>query len=232
VGYYFFDPPAETPLYSFNVAQGIPTDAYGNVFCDAQNDAYLDTKGRLHTFYWLRDESTGGDTRNRHAVISEGEILYDEEFSLNVGSYAALIQDTQERFYIIGSNGVVAQASNEEGTEFQQPISLDFQGYNVDYSGISLAAPRCGVPLNSFVDGVYPSDGNTYVYFRLRLTDDEPVTDIHQERALQLTLKRHPATPRLMLFNHSLWVTCNGALYSVRGEKSIHKQFLIRTDEK
>jgi len=158
------------------VREEAPTPAFPFVQCSsAQGDAYTDTRGRLHVLYWLRGPSTKDYQRTRHAIIDRGRVVKDVELPVDTGHYSRIIQDATGRFYILsageGSSTLeVYPAVSEDGTALGPPIRLDLHGHRVTYFGLAVAAPRCGVPLADYVDGVFPSGaGASWVYFRVRL---------------------------------------------------------------
>ena len=58
-----------------------------------------------------------------------------------------------------------------DGLQLGDPTELDLGTEQVRYSGMAIAVPRAGVPLDDILDGVFPSGrfGERWVYFRLRL---------------------------------------------------------------
>lgn len=159
------------------VREETPTPSFPLVECNnAQGDTYLDTRGRLHILYTLRGASTHDYQKTRHAVLTGSTILKDVELPFEYGHYSRIIQDAGGRFYVFsaaegGSELLVYPALSEDGTALGAPTRLDLQGNKVTYFGLALAAPRCGVPLANFVDGVFPSgQGEKLVYFRVRLS--------------------------------------------------------------
>jgi hypothetical protein len=134
-------------------------------------DAYLDTKGNMHILYWVRGPSTNGIEEKRHRLISSnGELLYNGNVPEEAGEFCRLFQDAQERFYLLGSAGLVYPAGKHGGS-LGEPIALDLSDYPVEYSGFGISVPRTGTPLSTILDVVFPS-GNwrKWVYFRLHLS--------------------------------------------------------------
>ncbi len=72
-----------------------------------------------------------------------------------------LLQGPDGRLYIVAW---------PDGLQLGPPTKLPLPGYRIVYSGPAIGAPRGGVPLADYVDGVFPSgEGEKWVYFRLRL---------------------------------------------------------------
>ncbi len=158
------------PLQEVAFVEESPTERFPDVQCNAQNDAYVDTKGHMHILYTLKGERTNGAWQVRHIIFSqEGETLYDEQLPPEAGQFCRIFQDSRERFYILGSAGVLYPAG-DDGITLGQPIELDLGGHQVEYSGFGLAVPRTGTPLSDVMDVVFPTDnGKAWVYFRLVL---------------------------------------------------------------
>jgi hypothetical protein len=146
----------------------IPTDQYPNPFLNAQIDAYLDTKDRMHILYTRRGATTGGRDQYRHRIVSaSGAVLFDGEIPKNAGSLCRIFQDRSGRFYLLGSLGFL-YPMGQEGMSLGDPIKLDFGGHKVEYSGFALSVPRTGTPLRDVMDVVFPSDnGRSWLYFQL-----------------------------------------------------------------
>lgn len=166
-GYWHTDDIAQ-PLQGMAFVEEPPTEQFPNVECRAQNDAYMDTIGRMHILYIRRGASTGGEWQSRHMVLSqEGETLYDGRLPNEAGYYCRIFQDSRRRFYILGSAGVLYPVA-DDGVTLGEPISLDLGGHKVEYSGYGLSVPRTGTPLSDVMDVVFPSDnGKAWIYFRL-----------------------------------------------------------------
>lgn len=158
------------PLKELLIAEAPPTPQYPDATCDGQLDAYTDTRNRTHILYIYRGSASGGRTIVHHAIVQDGHVIKDVELPVSGGNFWRIIQDTQSRFYLIGSNGLVFPATSEDGSVLGEPVALDLKGHPVEYSGIAITAPRCGVPLADYVDAVYPSGHEKeWVYFRLAL---------------------------------------------------------------
>ena len=152
-------------------AEEIPTDQYPYPILNAQTDAYLDTKYRMHILYTKKGATTGGKDQYRHRIVSSsGTILFDEELPKDSGSfkgYFRIFQDRLGRFYLMSQSGLL-YLMDQEGENVGNPIKLDLGGHQVEYSGYYLSVPRTGTPLNDVMDVAYPSDnGRSWLYFRL-----------------------------------------------------------------
>lgn len=161
-------------IRELSYAEELPTDQYPNPTLNAQTDAYLDTKDRMHILYLRNGATTGGKGQYRHRIVSaSGNILFDEEIRKDVGSLNAgtqvhrIFQDRLERFYLLGSSGRL-YPMDQEGRSLGDPLKLDLRGYEVEYSGFGLSVPRTGTPLSNVVDVVFPSNnGRSWLYFQL-----------------------------------------------------------------
>ncbi len=155
-------------IQELSFAEEIPTDRYPNPWLNAQTDAYLDTKDRMHILYTRRGATTGGKDQYRHRIVSaSGTILFDEELPKEAGSLNRIFQDSQERFYLLGQSGLL-YPMDQEGKHLGDPIKLDLGGHQVEYSGYYLSVPRTGTPLSDIMDVVFPSDnGKGWLYFQL-----------------------------------------------------------------
>jgi hypothetical protein len=149
-------------------AEEAPTDLYPNPWLNAQTDAYLDTKDRMHILYTRRGATTGGKDQYRHRIVSSsGAVLFDEELPRDAGGLSRIFQDKSERFYLLSQTGFLFPMDGE-GQRLGEPIRLDLQGHKVEYSGFYLSVPRTGTPLSDVMDVVYPSDnGSSWIYFQL-----------------------------------------------------------------
>ena len=141
------------------------------LYCSALGDAYVDTRGRMHILYKYQCDETQDQRTYRHAVVAEGRVVKDVEHAREIGELQRIIQDTKGRFYVISSRAkAIYPALCEDGTILGEPVPLDLGSYEAEYSGISLAVPRCGVRLADYVDCVFPSGGyKQWVYCRIRL---------------------------------------------------------------
>lgn len=161
------------PLQELLVREEKPSAQFPDPYCDAQTDAYVDTKGRLHILYWRSGQNTEGRTETRHAMLENGKLIQDVPLPPDAGHYCRITQDARGRFCLITADAdklVVYRAATEDGLAWGPPVQLALKGYTLTYSGIALAAPRCGTPLSNTIDGVFPAGKeNQWVYFRLRL---------------------------------------------------------------
>jgi hypothetical protein len=153
----------------------VPTGRFPDVFCDAQPDAFRDSRGRLHVLYWLRGPSTAASEQLRHAVVQSGELVADVMVAAGSGVYCRITEDGTGRLFLIRSDAkrspiMVYPTTSEDGTQLGRPTVLDLRGPRIVYSGLSIAAPRMGVPTGDLVDGAFPSaEKGTYYYVQLRL---------------------------------------------------------------
>ncbi len=149
-------------------AEEIPTDQYPEPYLNAQTDAYLDSKDRMHILYTRRGATTGGKDQYRHRIVaSSGTILFDGEIPKEAGSLTRIFQDSHERFYLLSQSGLL-YPMEQEGQSLGTPIKLDLGGHKVEYSGFALSVPRTGTPLSDMMDVVFPSDnGRSWFYFQL-----------------------------------------------------------------
>ncbi len=152
-------------LLSFT--EEVPTDQYPNPWLKL-HEAYLDTKDRMHIIYSKSGATTGGRLQVRHRIVSaSGTTLLDENLPIEAGQYCRIFQDSQERFYLLGSSGLL-YPMDQEGQSLGDPMKLDLEGReNMDY-GYSLSVPRTGTPLSDVMDVSFPSDGGkSWYYFQL-----------------------------------------------------------------
>lgn len=171
VGAWFTPDVGRDPLHALLVREEPPTAQQPAPYCNAQTDAYRDTGGRLHVLYWLRGANTGGKEETRHVILRDGQVLQDVPLPPDAGHYCRLIQDAGGDFYLItASTDQLLVYRSSDAIGWGAPVRLSLQGYRVAYSGIAIAAPRCGTPLSNIVDGVFPAgQENQWIYFRLRL---------------------------------------------------------------
>jgi len=161
----------EEPLKNLAFIGEEPTEQFPNAYCCmSNNDCYLDTRNRMHILYRRSGETTQGKSQFRHAMFSsDGKLLKDAELPQGIGTYSDIFQDAKKRFYILGSSGFLYPAG-KDGFKLGEPVKLDFDGHNVEYSGFGLSVPRTGTPLSNIIDVVYPSGkGKEWIYFRLHL---------------------------------------------------------------
>jgi len=183
VGFWTSDDVARKPMTELQIAESVPSKEFPEVAaCGTCVDSYVDTKGRLHAFYFFLGPETKGKQYIRHSIVDNGRVVktvqLPEEMSghFTAGDkakgrpqYCRMIQDTAGRFYLIGTTAIVP-ADSEDGTTLGQPVPLDLKGHKVEYSGMAVAAPRGGTPPADFVDAVFPTgDGKKVVYCRIRL---------------------------------------------------------------
>jgi len=156
------------PIKVLTFAEEVPTEQYPEPFLNAQTDAYLDTKDRMHILYTRRGATTGGKDQYRHRIVSaSGTVLFDEEIPKEAGSLCRIFQDNSERFYLLGQSGLL-YLMDQEGQKLGTPIKLDLGGHKVEYSGYYLSVPRTGTSLSDVMDIVFPSDnGRSWLYFQL-----------------------------------------------------------------
>ena len=178
---YWSTPNVETNATTeLQVAESIPSSEYPAV--ETRNtcvDSYIDDRGRTHVLYVFRGPETLGEQYIRHSIVENGAVTKTVQLSGQIrpffqmpsspAQFCRLIQDTAGRFYMIGTTAVIP-CDSDDGTMPGEPMPMDLSGYIVEYSGISIAAPRGGTPLTDFVDGVFPTGGGTQVvYVRIRL---------------------------------------------------------------
>ena len=160
-----------TALVPTLVRAEVPTAQYPAPLAFSQ-DAYLDTEDRLHVLYELTGQSTAGVRQTRHALIVNGEVIADVR--LPEEGYWRLTQDSTGRVWALFGNGsrfAVYPALSADGLRLGRPTAVDIGSEQVRDSGMAIAAPRAGVPLDDIIDGGFPSGrlGERWVYFRLRL---------------------------------------------------------------
>jgi hypothetical protein len=155
------------PMRELQIAESVPSAEYPEVAaCGSCVDSYIDTHGRLHALYFFLGPETKGRQRLRHSIIQNQKVVKTVELPDDISGsfswledrprYGRIIQDTGGRFYLLGTKAIVP-ADSDDGTVLDKPIPLDLKGYQVEYSGMALAAPRGGTPLADFVDAVFPS---------------------------------------------------------------------------
>ena len=173
IGFWQTEDITKDPLQQVYFLEEKPTSQFPNVFLDAQQDAYLDTAGKMHVLYWIQGASTQGVKVSRHVILSpEGEILNDVQLPEDLEGFARIFQDTGGRFYILGSSGLLYPAG-DDGVTLGTPIETDLQGNTVEYSGYGISVPRTGTPISNVLDVVFPSDGGTkWIYFQIPLSGE------------------------------------------------------------
>ncbi len=167
------------PLEQVYFLEEKPTTQYPNVILNAQEDAYLDTKGNMHVIYHIEGASTGDDFLSRQVIISpEGKVLFDVPLPKAAGDYSRIFQDQRGQFYLLGSAGFL-YLMDQDGVHASNPFRLDLGGYNVEYSGFGLSVPRTGSPLSNIIDVVFPSsNGSAWLYFQLDLSQFVSATQV------------------------------------------------------
>ncbi|MBN1292762.1 MAG: T9SS type A sorting domain-containing protein [Candidatus Latescibacteria bacterium] len=148
-----------------------PSDEQLSVQCYmGYHNAYLDTDGRMHIIYRRYGPSTESKNSMQHAIFSEeGNMLYNELLPDGAEGYCDIFQDDRGQFFLLSSTGLLFPAG-DNGISYGEPLELDFQGHQVEYSGFWLATPRSGTPRDSIIDGAFSTNGGTSViYFRLTL---------------------------------------------------------------
>ncbi|MHB1459776.1 MAG: hypothetical protein ACYC1M_00635 [Armatimonadota bacterium] len=157
--------------------------------CNAQESSYIDTDGKLHVIYQYRDKNT--PERKRHMVFKNGVILKDVLLPVGLGWLEAdIIQNSKGRFFLITPKAIYP-CTSEDGTELGRPVPIEL-GYKCEYSGMAISDPRSGVPLNDFVDCVFPSgNGKQVVYCRLALDSTPPAGSIVINGGARYTNSRH-----------------------------------------
>jgi hypothetical protein len=156
-------------------AEEIPTDQYPDPFLTIQ-DAYLDTKDRMHIIYQKSGATTGGGSQIRHRIVSaSGTTLFDEKLLNEAGQYCRIFQDKQERFYLLSSSALL-YPMDQEGQSLGDPMKLDLEGHEVIWTGYSLSVPRTGTPLSDVMDVGFVSDNfESWSYFQLDFSGKLPL---------------------------------------------------------
>jgi hypothetical protein len=153
-------------IYSQEV---LPTEEYPFVTLNAEHESYLDTSGNMHIFYVEEGERTGGWGQYIQAVVSPlGELLSTSRLPDEFVNYNRLIENTKGNFYVLSGAGYLMPAG-ADGITYSTPITIDLQGYKVDYPGIAVASPRGGAPISDTVDAIFADGEGRWVYFQLQL---------------------------------------------------------------
>jgi hypothetical protein len=170
LGYWRTDDVTKDSLTQLYFLEEKPTDQYPNVNLDAQQDAYIDTQGNMHVIYADQGASTQGNYVSREVILDpNGKVLKDVQLPDDIGGYTRIFQNAGGQFYLLGSSGILYPAGSD-GATFGTPIPLDLQGYNVEYSGFGISAPRTGTLPGNILDVVFPSNnGQDWIYFQLAL---------------------------------------------------------------
>jgi len=112
----------------------------------------------------------------RHRIVSaSGIVLFDEELPKEAGQYCRIFQDSQDRFYLLGSSGLL-YLMDQGGQSVGASIKLDFEGHELAQDEVkgmySLSVPRTGTPLSEVMDVGFPSDdAKSWVYFQLDFSE-------------------------------------------------------------
>jgi hypothetical protein len=171
-GFWRTDDIAKKPLKRVFFLEEKPTKPYPAPTLNAQEDAYLDTKGQMHVIYHAQGESTRGDWISRHVILSpDGTVLYDASLPAEASGFSRIFQDRKGRFYLLVSLGLLYPMGTD-GISVGKPIALNLGGNQVEYSGFGLSVPRTGTPLSNVMDVVFPSGkGTKWIYFQLIFPD-------------------------------------------------------------
>ena len=153
-------------------AEELPTDQYPDPFLMIQ-DAYLDTKDRMHILYAESGATTGGGSQTRHRIVSaSGTTLFDEKLPISkeAGGFCRIFQDSKERFYLLALG--LLYPMDQEGHFIGDPMKLDLEGHEllqgVGQGQYGLSVPRTGTPLSDVMDvGFISDDGKGWYYFQL-----------------------------------------------------------------
>jgi len=152
-----------------------PTAEFPLVVCNAQKDAYIDTRDRVHVLYTKVGASTRGAAQHRHAIFAaSGDTLFDALLPANAGWYTRIFQDADARFFLLGDSGMLYLLADDGFTPLDS-IRIDWQGYQIEYSGFGVSVPRTGTPPGEIMDVVFPTHGGKdWVYFALPLAEFFP----------------------------------------------------------
>jgi hypothetical protein len=165
-----------TPLQEMAYIEEPPTPEFPFVSCNAQIDAYIDTKQNMHILYGVYGASTSGNWQRRHVVFSQqGDLLHNGEISLSAGWFCRIFQDVNERYFILGDAGFVYLLADDGYTPVDS-VQFDLQGLKVEYSGFGVSVPRTGTPLSNTMEVVFPTnEGKAWIYFSLALDELFPL---------------------------------------------------------
>lgn len=174
---------ASDPLKRTYVIEEPQTEQLPFVQLNAQQDAYIDTRGRMHVIYRVESSSSVASRHamSRHAVLDgQGNLISDQPLPGDLAwEYSRIFQDGQERFYLLTSRGFL-YPMDSEGIELGEPFELELGlGRDVvEYSGFSLSVPRTGTPRSDLMDVVFPSaNGSAWMYFQLDFSDSTDSTN-------------------------------------------------------
>jgi len=167
-GFWRTDNVSKVPLKRVYFLEEKPTVQYPAAILNAQEDAYLDTKGQMHVIYHVQGASTQNAWISRQAIIStDGKIIFDVALPEGAGDYSRIFQDREGQFYLLGSSGLL-YSMGLDGINAGKPIRLDLGGNQVEYSGFGVSVPRTGTPLSDVIDVVFPSGNESkWLYFQL-----------------------------------------------------------------
>lgn len=150
-----------------------PTKDEPMVICNAQSDAYMDTKGHIHILSHRLGSSTRGIDQLRYSVLSsDGRLLKDEVVPWSAGPMCRIFQDDRGQFCLLGSDGVIYSGGTDT-VSFKNKTKLHLGGYMVKEPGFSISAPRGGSPPGKMIDAVFPANwGEKWIYCRIQLRGD------------------------------------------------------------
>lgn len=163
---------AEEPLRKIAAMEEKPTRRDRFVVCDAQSDAFLDARGRMHIVYQRMRAGTDGAEHMRYAEFSpDGKLISDVEIPFLAGAYCRVFQDDRGQFYLLGSDGVI-YGGGVGGVSFKRKTKLKLRWHLVEAAGFAISAPRTGTTPANVIDVVFPSGGGTkWIYARILLHD-------------------------------------------------------------
>ena len=161
---------ADEPLRKIAAMEEKPTRRDRFVICDAQSDAFVDTRGHMHIVYQRMRAGTDGAEHMRYAEFSPaGKLMTDVEVPFFAGIYCRVFQDDRGQFYLLGSDGVI-YGGGIGGVSFKKKTKLKLGRNLVEAAGFGISAPRTGTAPANVIDVVFPSDGGTkWIYARILL---------------------------------------------------------------
>ena len=149
--------------------EALPTEQYPYVTLNAEHESYLDTSGNMHILYVEVGERTEGWDHFIQVVVSpQGELIASFRLPDEFGKYTRFIQDGKGNFYVLSGAGYLMPAG-ADGTTYSTPITIDLQGFKVDYPGVAVASPRGGTPVSDTVDAIFADGEGRWVYFQIQL---------------------------------------------------------------
>lgn len=162
----------DTSLALTSYVEEPATADYPEPDLNAQMDAYQDSHGNMHILYWRKGETTRGEEKSMHRIITPaGDILFDAPLPDDIGYYVRIFQDGRENFYLLGSSGTL-YLLDERGEQPVDSLQLDLGGYEVEYSGYGLSVPRTGTPAGNIMDVVFTSGDETqWLYFQIEFVE-------------------------------------------------------------